>query len=781
MPPAHRLILLTGGLALALLGTACDTKPAESLLGPAEGSTIEFRRARGVDGTISALLEAPDGSGAILLGGEFEAYDQTESAGLVRVGAAGEVDLSLSVGEGFDDRVAALAWAEDGSGALYVGGEFRSYRGVTTNRIARLDAAGTLDTSFAIGTGFNFPVTDIAPAGDGSGDIYVAGEFSTYDGATAGSLVRLNSDGSLDTGFDTGGGFDNDVLTIAVAVDGSGDVYAGGDFSQYKGGSASRLVRLHSDGSREGSFAGGNSPDGDVLAALPATDGSGAVFIGGRFRYLGASYSPGVARVAADGSLDSSFDVGNGFDFKVSALAHAADGSGDLYTGGSFADFDGTAVANLVRLNSDGSLDTGFDVGDGPEDEVFAVLPLTDGTGRVVLGGRFVAYAGSGANGVARVAADGAYDTGFAHGAGADDVVEAIVPAPEDEGTVYLAGQFRYYDGVAVRGLLRVRPDGSRDEGFAVGAGFDDDVFDAILADDGSGDIYAGGRFDEFDGTAGLGRIARVRADGSLDATFAAGSAGGANERVHALAAAGDGSGGAYLGGDFTSYGGTARSRFARVNGDGTLDTSLAVGTGFNNRVEAISPAEDGSGDVYVGGRFTAYDGAAVGRIVRLNSDGTLDTGFAAGAGFDNVVEAIVPVGDGSGDLYVGGRFTSYDGAAVFRLVRLNTDGSVDAALATGTGFDNTVDDVVPTPEGGVFVVGRFQSYDGTAHPRIALLDATGAADPAFAAGAGFDATVRTAARAGSAGALYVGGTFDDYDRIVVDHVVLLASNGTSL
>src|SRR6266446_3960752 len=72
---------------------------------------------------------------------------------------------------------------------------------------------------------------------------------------------------------------------------------------------------------------------------------------------------------------------------------------------------------------------------------------------------------------------------------------------------------------------------------------------------------------------------------------------------------------------------------------------------GFNGGVGAIAPAGDGSGDIYVGGGFTIYNGTASNCIIRLKADGTVDTAFNVGSGFGSGVVAIVLAGDGSGDI----------------------------------------------------------------------------------------------------------------------------------
>src|SRR5436853_27195 len=82
-------------------------------------------------------------------------------------------------------------------------------------------------------------------------------------------------------------------------------------------------------------------------------------------------------------------------------------------------------------------------------------------------------------------------------------------------------------------------------------------------------------------------------------------------------------------------------------NGGGGVEQGLA----FNNTVLSIASAGDGSGDVYVGGAFTNYNGTQANDLVRLNVDGTVDQAFTTGTGFNNTVFSIAPAGDRSGDL----------------------------------------------------------------------------------------------------------------------------------
>ncbi len=167
-----------------------------------------------------------------------------------------------------------------------------------------------------------------------------------------------------------------------------------------------------------------------------------------------------------------------------------------------------------------------------------------------------------------------------------------------------------------------------------------------------------------------------MNSDGTADAAFAVGT--GFNGDVTTLALATDGSGDLYVGGQFTAYNGTSSNCIIRLNSDGTVDPAFANGTGFNGTVRALALATDGSGDLYVGGNFSTYNGTGSNGTVRLNSDGTVDAGFAVGTGFDSTVNVLVPGTDGSGDIYVGGNFLSYSNTTAGCVIALNSDGSVD-------------------------------------------------------------------------------------------------------
>jgi uncharacterized delta-60 repeat protein len=113
---------------------------------------------------------------------------------------------------------------------------------------------------------------------------------------------------------------------------------------------------------------------------------------------------------------------------------------------------------------------------------------------------------------------------------------------------------------------------------------------------------------------------------GTLDITFTPGT--GVDRLIYSVALQTNGA--ILIAGDFTRFGGTARTNVARLNVNGTLDTTFAPGPsvgGADPFVNAV--AVQPSGKVLLGGRFTS---PVATNLARLNTNGTLDSSFVAQA-----------------------------------------------------------------------------------------------------------------------------------------------------
>ena len=359
------------------------------------------------------------------------------------------------------------------------------------------------------------------------------------------------------------------------------------------------------------------------------------------------------------------------FDNTVLSIARATDGSGDVYAGGDFTTYDGAQAIRAGRLNANGTIDAGFATALGFNGSVRSIVPAGNQGANLYVGGDFTTYNGIQKNRIVRINANGAFDQAFSIGTGFDNTVQVITPE-NGTGNLYVGGDFSTYNGINMNRLVRLKADGSVDPTFVIGTGFNNTVFIVVPAADASGDLYVGGAFTSYKGLT-TNNLVRLHADGTIDQTFVTGT--GFDNTVFTLLPADDGSGDLHVGGAFNHYNGNVANNLIRLNANGVRDLSFATGMGFNNTVSHVVPAGDGSGDLYVGGAFTSYNGLQGNEVVRLNQNGTMDLAFSTGAGFSNPVLRLAPVGDGSGDVYVAGEFTAYQSTPIGRFVRLTPTG----------------------------------------------------------------------------------------------------------
>ena len=353
--------------------------------------------------------------------------------------------------------------------------------------------------------------------------------------------------------------------------------------------------------------------------------------------------------------------------------------------------------------------------GSGPNGTVVAMAHYIDG--RIVIGGTFADINGVTFNRVALVyPEDGSPDYyGFLYGlAAANATVRAV--AAQSDGKVLIAGEFTSVNGVTRNRVARLNSDGSLDTAFQNGlAGANDAVYSLALQSDGK--ILIGGAFTQVNSTS-RGFVARLNTNGSLDTTFPNGLAG-ADNTVISVALQSDGK--VLIGGAFANVNGSSRKCIARLNSNGSLDTGFQNGmAGANGYVYSI--LAQGDGTVLMGGDFTTVNGTTRPRLARLNSNGNLDTGFGTSAGANGIVWTLAQQWDGG--ILAGGDFTTINGTTRNRIALLNADGSANTDFNPGMGANSTVYSILPQPypDGTVLAGGSFTNFNGVLRSRIARL-----------------------------------------------------------
>ena len=369
---------------------------------------------------------------------------------------------------------------------------------------------------------------------------------------------------------------------------------------------------------------------------------------------------------------------------------------------------------------------------------------------------------------------------------GLNNIVNQIFP--QEDGKFIVVGSFTAYDGTPAPRVTRLNADGTLDTAFNTNIGTGSTTTVRTSAVDSLGRIYVGGTFTEFNGNAGYPYIVRLLPTGVIDTSFVVGTSFN-NTTGHAV--------GTILVqpddkviviGDFTTYNGVAASRIIRLNTDGSRDTSFDMGSGFNGASNAPTGASkidvdgtilvssafgwssydgnaiipnialqvgivrinpDGSfnsaltlgdcltgptnhfinnisiqpnGQVVITGSSTGYNGTPTPRLIRLNTDGTLDTAFNAGlgVGFSSTTSSNTTLPNGQ---ILVGNGTTFQGVPTYNLVRLNADGTRDLTYNTGPGFNTSVTQTVIMPSGAILVSGNFTSFNGLTRIRLALLN----------------------------------------------------------
>ncbi|QBB69068.1 hypothetical protein ELE36_00990 [Pseudolysobacter antarcticus] len=650
------------------------------------------------------------------------------------------ISYAQNANDGFDPNASStvLALAVQPDGKTIVGGSFTTIAGQTRSRLARLNADGSLDGSFAT-TNVDSTVQVIAVQADGR--IVIGGAFAQVGAYLRNHIARLNADGSVDTAFDP-----NASGTVnALALQPNGKLVLGGQFTSLSpnGGGAlirNRIARLDADGSVDTAFDPNASGAVYALALQP----DGKMLLGGGFTSLSPNGGSAltrnhIARLNADGSVDNAFDPSA--NFAVFALALQLDGK--LVLGGQFTALSpngGSAIARnaIARLNTNGSVDPAFDP--KANNSVFALALQPDG--KLVLSGDLTTLSPNGGvaitrNRIARLNTDGSVDAMFNPSASAGVYALALQP----DGKMLMGGSFVSLSpngGSAItrNRIARLNADGSADT--VLNPNANNYIFALAVQPDGK--LVLGGGFTALSPNGGgaiiRNHIARLNADGSLDMTFDPN----ANSVVIAVALQPDGK--LLLGGNFTSLspnGGPAvmRNRLVRLNADGSLDT--AFNPNPDAAVSALALQPDGK--VLMGGNFNSLSpngGGAISRnhIARLNADGTVDMTFNPNA--NDVVIALALQPDGK--LVLGGYFTSLSPngggpIARSRIARLNTDGSVDAIFNPNP--NAPVSALALQLDGKLLLGGNFTSLSpngGSAVTRncIARLNDDGSLDTAF-------------------------------------------------
>lgn len=713
----------------------------------------------GTNGTINSIAVQTDGK--IIMAGAFTNYAYMPKNRIARLNADGTIDTNFNIGTGANNGINSVTIQADGK-ILILGG-FTAYNGIAKNGIARLNADGTLDPTFTPGTGLNSYVSHAVQT---DGKILIGGYFTSYNGVAIKHIARLNTDGTLDTAFNLGVGPDSTVRKIIAQP--NGKILIIGDFLIYNNISRRSIARLNDDGTLDTSFNPGTGANGIESIALQ-TDGK--ILIGGYFQSYNGTSRSCLAQLNADGSLNSNFISGVGPNSSVREIVIQP--SGKILIGGAFTSYNDIPINGIARLNADGTLDTTLDPGTGANESISCIA--VQATGKIVIAGNFTSYNDTQIGDIAQLNSNGTLDTAFLNPGGfqigAQDAIFSTVL--QSDGKILIGGSFFSYNGVSRNRIARLNTDGTLDTTFNPGTGANGTIYS--IAEQTDGKILIGGTFTGFNGVS-KNRITRLNADGTPDTTFNPGT--GANAMVYRIVPQTDGK--ILISGGFTTFNGISKNRITRLNADGTFDPTFNPVTGANGPVYSIELQTDGK--ILISGALTTYDGITTNNVTRLNANGTLDTTFNVGGsgGFSHQgIPFLKLLSDGK--ILIAGQFVSYNNTAVDGIARLNSDGTPDATfqpktmihLNTGTNQKGIINVMTPQSDGKILIGGLLTSYDGVDRNGIALLNSDGSLDTTFDLGTGVNSILENIVIQPD-GKILVAGWFTTYNANPVGKITRL-------
>lgn len=506
-------------------------------------------------------------------------------------------------------------------------------------KIVRLSADGSIDPTF------NFTdqgyMSEIFVKSDGKFMVPI----DTYNDISGNMTVKCyNADGSLNTGFtfpvfeNMSSGSPDNIRIIDAIYQNDGKIIIVGDFNKVNNTACNNIIRLNSDGSVDTTFTQGifNSSYGYWINTI-AMQADGKYIVAGEFPVVATNSNARIARLNANGTLDTSFNVYttgtmdypiNGFDGDIAKVAVLPDGkilvasaSGGLRTNGVMVSY------AFIRLNSNGTRDTSFTHPNSNGGIIISDFCL-QADGKIL----FTAQ-----DKIKRINTNGSIDTSFSY------TNSSYVPFPcslyMQNGKIIVNGDYNEPSGISRKGIYRLNANGGLDTTFNPCVGTN--LYSSTL-----------------NGNSSPNHNLKVLSDGSF-----------------------------LIMGTFTSYNDNGFNHMCKISPNGTFDSSFTIApqitfsssTSYDQNSSIIREQNDGKILFTSTPTIAASISGAEKELIRINANGSLDTSFTPIEGNDILDYEIQNDGKiiaiGTGPLFM--QSTKY------KVIRLNTDGSLDTSFTS--------------------------------------------------------------------------------------------------
>ncbi|MBI1195824.1 MAG: hypothetical protein GC138_08265 [Gammaproteobacteria bacterium] len=591
----------------------------------------------------------------------------------------------------------------DASGGWYVGGDFDQINGTPKKYIAHFDASGALDTTWQVA--LDGPVYAMVLQ---DGLLYIGGAFTTANDLSRNHLALIASaTGQVSETW----GPDADGAVSALVISG-GSLVVGGQFTQLVGTTRNHLGAVDKFTAEISTWDPNVDGAVSALALHEDTSLGNTLYVGGSFTQAGGGAHSNLAAISmTDGTQVSGWVRDTDQIVRTLLISGSS-----LYVGGDFTLLDGLSRGSLGAIDIASTTVTSWDPGaDGP------VYALAVAGSSLFAGGSFTHMGTSARTHIAAIDTVSGGATSWNPGWSGSAVIRALswqINGNHSGGVLYVGGD-RNVSG---------------------------------------GKIYIAGAFSYVGPPTGSGAL--IPADTALP-TSDRPNLNGAHIVGSVWTAVGDGSGGWYIGGAFSSIDGVATGNLAHIDSSGALDLNWMPATnGF-----VYSLVLDG-GVLYAGGLFTQVNGQPRNHLAALDASGVLQA-WAPDA--DNAVVSMTAIG---GVLYIGGSFTQVGGQARNRLAAVDSAGVVQAWNPDADGSVNSI----AASGTGLYFGGTFTQVGGQPRNRAAAVDTSGVVLPWDPDANG---SVMTVATFGST--VYLGGLFTQLGTQTRNHIAALDAAGNLL
>lgn len=329
---------------------------------------------------------------------------------------------------------------------ILIFGSFSTFNDTVCNRLVCLKPNGGIDTNFHSGSGFSSYVYSMLEQPDGK--IILAGSFNSYNDTVRPTIIRIYPNGVIDHTFDAGSDNFNNVSSSKLQPDGK--ILLAGSFTTFHGITANGIVRLNPDGSVDNTFNTGTGAGAGNSLAVHVLQPDGKIILGGNDLTYNNTAVGNIFRINSDGSLDNTFN--NVYINQIGAIVFRQS-DGTYYLIGRFNSVNDQPMNHVALLDQNGQLNPAFNspIGFNNVDLLRGYIQADD---KIIIYGNFTSYNGNVRNRILRLNPDGSLDTTFDLSDGADNWIQAVDEQSPDR--LLVAGKFDYFKNETKNDITRI-------------------------------------------------------------------------------------------------------------------------------------------------------------------------------------------------------------------------------------------------------------------------------------------------------------------------------------